>query len=480
MRAAVYVRLSELVEGTTSPDRQRADCAKIIEANGWQHDPDLDVYEDLDVSAYSGATRPSWDRLLASLDSYDVLVCWKLDRLYRRFTGFVRLMETLDAHSVRLVSVNDTLDTTTPIGQAVAGFLAAQAETESANASVRIRSAMDHLARTGRWHGGKVPYGWHPVERPDGGRRLAIDPATAPTVRQIVAWLEQGMSGRAVANRLNETGVPSWSGRPWSGQQIYKIVRNPRMAGWQPTNGNNILRDPDGHPIPGPEPMIDTQRWERLVARLANVGWDRTRRAGATLLSGLGRCGLCHGPLAGWISDHPRASYACSRKADSGRAYCPGLSIKRDWLDTYVADAVVAAVERYRTRIPQAPRERETPADPVAPLVAQLRRLERDRTELGLYDDPESEQVYVARWRELRRQIGEARRATTAAAERAARPSVDDVAPDDIRTAWPALEVDEQRAVIRAMVEYVEVGPVREGMRGKWDPKRVHIEWLPV
>lgn len=478
MRAAIYVRLSEETDTTTSPDRQRADCAKVVEANGWTHDPDVDVFEDLDLSAYSGVARPAWDRLMGSLDTYDVLVCWKLDRLYRRFTGFVRLMETLDQHGVRLVSVNDTLDTTTPMGQAIAGFLAAQAETESANASVRIRSAMDFIARAGKWHGGKVPYGWQAVSHPDGGKRLVLDPATAPTVREIVMWLEQGMSGREVANRLNATGIPSWSGSPWSGQQVYSMVRNPRMAGWQPTGGQ-ILRDPDGNPVPGPEPMIDPERWQRLVDRLSTAGWDRTRRTGATLLSGLGRCALCGGPLAGWTSDHPRASYTCSRRADSGRSYCDGTSIKVSWLDDYVEAAVVQAVVDYRTEMPDPPAGAE-PTDPVAPLVAQLRRLERDRTELGLYDDPESEQVYVARWRELRRQIGEARRTVQDQRVRRARPHVDDVAPDDIEAAWPSMSTDEKRAVVRAMVDHVVLNPIRPGMRGKWDPERVHIVWLPV
>lgn len=475
MRAAIYIRLSEETDRTTSPQRQRADCHQIVRQHGWTHQPDDDLYEDLDISAYSGVARPGFDRLMAALDQYDVLVVWKLDRVYRRFTGFVKLIERLQQADVRLVSVNDTLDTSTPIGQAIAGFLAAQAETESANAGIRIRSAQQHLARTGRWSGGRIPYGWQPADHPDGGRQLILHPEQARVVRQIIGWLEQGMSGRQVAERLNTAGVPSPTGSPWSGQGVYYMVRSPRMAGWVRHRGE-IVRGDDGQPVAGPEPMVDPERWQTLVDRLAGAGWDTTRRTGATLLSGLVRCGLCGGPMAGWTSDHPRAAYACSKKADHGSGFCRGVSIKRDWLDTYVSAAVVEAAGRWAHKIP-APTV--TPVDdPVAPLVAQLRRLERDRTELGLYDDPESEQVYVSRWRELRRQIADARRAHDGRMSRTSRPSPADVVPDQVAEVWETLPTDARRQVVRALVDRVEVGPVRDGWRGKWDPERVQIVWL--
>lgn len=477
-RAAVYIRLSEETDATTSPQRQRDDCVQIVRNHGWDFDPDRDLYEDLDISAYSGARRPAFDRLMGQLDQYGALVVWKLDRVYRRFTGFVKLVERLEHADVRLVSVNDTLDTSTPMGQAIAGFLAAQAETESANMGVRIRSAQRHLRQTGRWRGGKVPYGWQAVDHPDGGRRLILDPEQAAVLRQVVGWLEQGVSGREAACRLNRNGVPSWSGKPWSGQAIYYMVRNPRLVGWQATADGTIIRDDDGTPIPGPEPLLDVGRWQRLVARLQGAGWDTTRRTGATLLSGLARCGRCDGPLAGWTSDDPRAAYSCSRRADSGAAYCQGVSIRRWWLDDYVSAAVVEAAERWRHMIPD-----EEPAavreDPVAPLVAQLRRLERDRTELGLYDDPESEQVYASRWRELRRQIGEARRRWDESQSRSSRPSPELVVPDRVGEKWGvSMTTDEKRAVVRALVDRVVVHPVRPGMRGKWDPGRVEVVWL--
>lgn len=476
-RAAVYIRLSEDTATTTSPQRQRADCLQVLRQHGWDFNPDQDLYEDIDISAYSGAPRPAFDRLMSQLDQYGALVVWKLDRVYRRFTGFVKLVERLEHADVRLVSVNDTLDTSTPIGQAIAGFLAAQAETESANMGVRIRSAQQHLTRTGRWRGGKVPYGWQPADHPDGGRRLVLRPDQAAVLRQIVGWLEQGLSGRGVADRLNRDGVPSWSGRPWSGQAIYYMVRNPRLVGWQATADGTVVRDDDGVPVPGPEPLLDVDRWQRLVGRLAAAGWDTTRRTGATLLSGIVRCGRCDGPMAGWNSDDPRAAYSCSRRADSGPSYCRGVSIRRWWLDDYVSAAVVEAAERWQHLVPHDPEP--VPDDPVAPLVAQLRRLERDRTELGLYDDPESEQVYASRWRELRRQIGQARQAHDVALSRSARPRLDEVVPESIGDVWDGgMSTDERRAVVRALVDRVTVFPVRPGMRGKWDPGRIEVVWL--
>jgi DNA invertase Pin-like site-specific DNA recombinase len=57
---------------------------------------------------------------------------WKLDRLVRRTREFERFWEICEKAGVRLASVNDTIDSSTPTGMVVVKILMAFAEMEAA------------------------------------------------------------------------------------------------------------------------------------------------------------------------------------------------------------------------------------------------------------------------------------------------------------------------------------------------------------
>jgi site-specific DNA recombinase len=472
--AAIYVRISQETAETTSPARQRDACAKLVADRGW----DLtEVYEDLDLSAYSGAPRPAFDRLMADLDRFDVVVVWKLDRLYRRFVGFVDVLGRLEAASVELVSATESLDTTSPMGKGIAGVLAAQAEQESANTSVRVRSAQQHLARTGRWRGGRVPFGWQAVDHPDGGRALAVDPDQAQLVREAVRRVLSGESGLGVAEDLNRRGIPSPTGSRWHSKTILSILRSPRLVGHRIHQGRPVVDD-DGVPLVLDPPLIDRPTWEALQRAL--TGRDRRRhpvRQRATLLSGVVRCGRCGGRMVGWTARRPDAAYACSVRAESGTTVCPGNAIARIKTD----DLVVAALLAYLTpealaQTRELIRERAAVSvDPAGRRAAELKdaidRLETDRVELGLYDDPEGRARYADRMRRLTRELGELR------SRAPGQPTILDAVGDSTDPAgeWEGWSDARKRTVVRAAIDRVVIGPL-EGPK-KWDPDRVSIVW---
>src|SRR4051812_23931704 len=156
-RAAVYVRISQDRDGaSTATDRQAKDCKALARREGLEVS---EVYEDADVSAYSGK-RPEFERLLGELDRYDVLIYWKNDRLARRIKDFWRVVDACETAGVRLVSVVDPIDTSSPIGKGIAGMVAAMAEQESANTGLRVARRHEEAARDGRAHGRRRAYGY--------------------------------------------------------------------------------------------------------------------------------------------------------------------------------------------------------------------------------------------------------------------------------------------------------------------------------
>src|SRR5688500_5358433 len=83
-KAAIYVRISEDKTGAgLGIERQEDDCRALAGRLGW--DVVEPIFEDNDVSAYSGKPRPGYRALLAALraGNADAVICWHTDRLHR-------------------------------------------------------------------------------------------------------------------------------------------------------------------------------------------------------------------------------------------------------------------------------------------------------------------------------------------------------------------------------------------------------------
>jgi DNA invertase Pin-like site-specific DNA recombinase len=100
------------------------------------------VFEDLGVSG-TVASRPGLDAALDFLREGDVLTVFRLDRLGRRTTQVLALLETLEQRGIGFASITEGLDTTTPIGKVVASLLAAFSQLER---DVLVERTMHGLA----------------------------------------------------------------------------------------------------------------------------------------------------------------------------------------------------------------------------------------------------------------------------------------------------------------------------------------------
>src|SRR5438309_1452398 len=98
--AGVYCRISDDRTGEgLGVARQAEDGRAYCAARGWAV---ADVYVDNDISAYSGARRPAYERLLLDLASGEVnaVVAWHPDRLHRsprELEAFIELVESTRA-----------------------------------------------------------------------------------------------------------------------------------------------------------------------------------------------------------------------------------------------------------------------------------------------------------------------------------------------------------------------------------------------
>src|ERR1700688_1300889 len=136
MRAALYARVSTLDQ---EPENQLQELRRYVEARGWTGVE----YVDKGVSGAKDR-RPALDQLLtdAKRRRFDVLVCWRLDRLGRNLKHLITLLEDLQALGVSFVSLAEGIDATTPAGKLQMHILGAIAEFERARIQERVRAGL--------------------------------------------------------------------------------------------------------------------------------------------------------------------------------------------------------------------------------------------------------------------------------------------------------------------------------------------------
>jgi DNA invertase Pin-like site-specific DNA recombinase len=96
--------------------------------------------------------RPALDELLkaAKRRKFDVLVCWRLDRLGRNLKHLITLLEDLQALGIAFVSLAEGIDATTPAGKLQMHILGAIAEFERGRIVERVRAGWHGPGRRGR------------------------------------------------------------------------------------------------------------------------------------------------------------------------------------------------------------------------------------------------------------------------------------------------------------------------------------------
>ncbi len=169
MKAALYARVSTFDQ---EPENQLQELRRYIAARGWTGQEFVD-------RGVSGAKdkRPALDDLIrdAKRRRFDVLVCWRLDRLGRNLRHLVTLLEDLQGLGVAFVSLGEGIDCTTPAGKLQLHILAALAEFERERIRERVMAGLQRARAQGTRLG--RPVGRVPLERLRSVSGLALDDA---------------------------------------------------------------------------------------------------------------------------------------------------------------------------------------------------------------------------------------------------------------------------------------------------------------
>ena len=195
MRAAIYARVSTLDQ---EPENQLQELRRYVAARGWT----ATEYVDRGISG-TADRRPALDVLVrdAKRRRFDVLVCWRLDRLGRNLRHLILLLDDLQAVGIAFVSLNEGIDTGTPAGRLQLHILGAIAEFERDRIRERVLAGLERARRQGTRLG--RPRALVPIDRVRAARQLPLAAAarslgvSRSTVKRWRRVVQQTPAGEA-------------------------------------------------------------------------------------------------------------------------------------------------------------------------------------------------------------------------------------------------------------------------------------------
>ena len=189
-----------------------------------------------------------------------------------------------------LVSLQESIDTSTPAGRLFYTMIAAMAQWEREEITERIVASVPIRAKLGKPLGGSAQFGYQWKDR-----KLVIHPEEGPVRRLMYERFAELKRKKAVANELNRTR----SGAKFSASTVGRLIQDPTAKGLHRTN--YMKRSDDGSWVLKPEsewiyaevyPLVSEELWRRCNELLGNSVNHIARPAKRTvhLFAGLAFC----------------------------------------------------------------------------------------------------------------------------------------------------------------------------------------------
>ena len=292
MNVCGYTRVSTDLQAEKgySLEEQKERLEAFCKSKDWNL---VKVYTD---AGYTGSNmnRPQLQQMMAEINAYDIVLVNKLDRLSRSQKDTLYLIQDIfTPNGCSFVSLQESFDTTTPIGIAMVGILSAFAQLERSQIKERMKMGKQGRAKKGLWHGGKqVPIGY---DFKDG---LLVINDDAPQIQKIFNLYLEGKGIRDIARYMSERYTNKYSS--WN---CLVTIRNILQ--------NNIYIGMIGD-YPGQHtPIIDKDTFDKVQLKLEDHKIGKKVATSTHLLTGSIFCGYCNS----------RVTIASSTNKKTGKKY---------------------------------------------------------------------------------------------------------------------------------------------------------------
>lgn len=226
-RAYGYIRVStssQALDGVSLDVQKERIEARCI-AEGWTL---VKIHADEGISGSKMKNRPGLLKALkqACDDDGSVLVVYNLSRMCRNTRDAIDILEDLRAAGSNLLSISESLDTTTAMGQAMFEIIAVFAKLQRELAKEGTKAAIKHKMDRGE-KVGAAPYGWV-WKGKDKSKSLVENAKEQRILDDIFDMRSQGCSLRTIVASLNDGGVPTKHGKKWHPMTVKEILDRAR------------------------------------------------------------------------------------------------------------------------------------------------------------------------------------------------------------------------------------------------------------
>ena len=314
------------------------------------------IYADEGLSGTSTKKREAFQAMLRDAETgcFQVLLTKEVSRFSRNILDTIACSRQLRQLGVRVIFLQDGIDTMEPDAELRLSILGTIAQEESRRISARVKWGQTRQMERGVVFG-RALLGY---DLQDGV--LTVNADGAAVVRKIFsAYAEQGMSAAAVARMLEQEQIPTLrGGSGWTAGQVLKILRNEKYAGdlLQKKTYTPDYLSHDKKPNHGQEekiflpqhhePLVSRQLWEA-----AQTCRKQRRRNGGSKPSVAYSCsgkifrGLCGSRFVHKTKHRSDGTaygcWYCGKAAAHGRKGCGiGITLRQDRAEDMVLRAL--------------------------------------------------------------------------------------------------------------------------------------------
>ena len=393
MKVAMYLRKSrqdeelERKENTDTLSRHRK---TLLEVARKQHLDIIQVKEEI-VSGGSVADRPKMLELLEEVKNnmYDAVLCMDLDRLGRggmQDQGLI--LDTFKESNTLIITPDKIYNLNNELDEEMTEFKAFFARRELKMITKRMQRGRVKSVEEGKYIASTAPFGYKFEYDKDGKKSLVIDEEKAAIVRNIFDMYVNGNGAYKIKVWLDNMGIKTNNGIPFSEQAIRRILKNELYKGYVSWNnytkkGTKTIKLPKEKLIIAKgqhEAIVSEEIWNkadeiRLNNQIVPTGNNKNM---TNPLSGLVKCACCGHTMTNKSSTYKEGpiQFMCCKFCNENRG------VKNYVLENTILEYLEDILQEFENQILSNKMENKE-NDRIENLKHTLSLLEKESTELN-------------------------------------------------------------------------------------------------